>query len=262
MYRPLATTDQFDWIEIETAKAAPYTVARCIPSIYPAYVKIFHSIYEDMSIAGDDLTWNDVAHVPPDGPYAAMEVHGDAKSPAEVVERALQNSTLVYDTSRSEPHLTRLRWSELAQRYGTALPLDAGSDFFTRRFAKGSWPRRFFGPKEGSLEVYERDALLAALQRHSSGRRHFFQFFICAMKDMRGDNLFEGNLADVHQFPGSETRYTPTYWFPEDRSWVVCSDYDLSFTLVGGSEALLEDIFRKTELECVRVVAQTALHYD
>ena len=62
-----------------------------------------------------------------------------------------------------------------------------------------------------------------------------------------------------HLFPDTElgVRCTPTHWFPEDRSWLVTSSYDLTFSLIGGSEHLVQQLLGHPVLECVRVAPTT-----
>jgi len=57
-------------------------------------------------------------------------------------------------------------------------------------------------------------------------------------------------------------RCTPTHWFPEDRSWLVCSDYDLTFTLVGGSARLAQELLDHPVLECVSVQPETRVDWQ
>lgn len=44
---------------------APARVASCVPPIFPSYVKILHPIYEDRSIPGWSLSWQDAIEADP-----------------------------------------------------------------------------------------------------------------------------------------------------------------------------------------------------
>jgi hypothetical protein len=46
---------------------------------------------------------------------------------------------------------------------------------------------------------------------------------------------------------------SPSQWWPDDRAWCVATEIDFDSTLVGGSEALIEDIVRAPTLEAFRV---------
>ena len=135
---------------------------------------------------------------------------------------------------------------------------------FTRQFPGGSWPRHLVGPDEGNLVGSERDALVSVLRGHTNTDRIFFRFSFLATTDWRGDDkVFEGTLDEVELFPddGLGVRCMPTHWFPEDLSWLVCSDYDLTFSLVGGSEHLVQQLLDHPTLECVRVAPNTRVDW-
>lgn len=253
----LTTLSDYDWIEKGIADRGTNTnliVAHCIPPIYPSYVRIFHSIYEDMSIKDRTLTWQDedTGKVP----------ERELKTEIEVkIAHVLSGSTLVYGGACPDADLKRIRWTALAERLGLRFSPSFSADTFTRRFPGRSWPRHLIGPIEGGLTGWERDALKAVLRGEASANRIFFRFWILATTHWDHDKMFEGTLEEVRHFPNKELGvcFTPTHWFPEDRSWVVCSDYDLTFSLVGGTESLIQTLLGHGSLECVRVASTSRL---
>jgi hypothetical protein len=80
---------------------------------------------------------------------------------------------------------------------------------------------------------------------------------------IESDLLYRGPLREVALFPdGIEAvRLTPTHWFPPDRSWLVYSDYDATYTLVGGPVRLIALILQDNRLEALRVSADTPIGY-
>ncbi|MFI7005460.1 hypothetical protein [Streptomyces sp. NPDC050145] len=71
------------------------------------------------------------------------------------------------------------------------------------------------------------------------------------------DNLHirTGTLADalvLYDHP-DEDGWTPSNLWPRDRSWVLCTDYDLWVTKVAGPPALIEALLDDAELEAVRL---------
>jgi hypothetical protein len=133
------------------------------------------------------------------------------------------------------------------------------SSSFTRQFPGGFWPRRLVGPDQGNLEAQTRDVLVSILQRHTKVSRCLFHVWILAAIKWEEDLLFQGALSEASLFPDKveNVRLTPTHWFPEDRSWLVCTDYDLTFTLIGGSESLVGDLLNSSAVECLRVDPET-----
>ncbi len=253
--KQLTSLSEVEWIVEGVRQKTPennYTVAHCIPPIFPSYAKIFHPISEDSAVQSDTLTWQEDAQNFTPQP-------GIPKSPAtHVVQEFIERSTLVYGGARPNSRLVRIRWAQLAWRLGLPFTVTLSSWSFTRRFPGRSWPKRLIGPKEGSLEGPERDALVSVLHRHTKVDCCFFHVWLLATNEWREDLLFEGGLRDASLFPEGVPRVhcTPTHWFPEDRSWLVCTDYDLTFTLVGGSESLVRDLVTNPVLECVLVSSE------
>lgn len=258
--RLLTTLSDCSWITTGVAELIPgtnSTVAHCIPPIFTSYTKILHPICEDLLVQDKELTWQeeDKAKTPMPAPETETE-----RTLADILSRA----TLVYGGSHSGSRLVRIRWAELAGRLGLSVGPTISAQSFTRQFPGRSWPRHLIGPQEGSIEGPERDALASVLCRHTDADRTFFRFWFLATTDLENDKLFEGLLDEVSLFPDEAlgVRCTPTHWFPEDRSWLVCSDYDLTFTLVGGSASLAQELLDHPVLECVPVRPETRVDWQ
>ncbi len=253
----LASLSECSWIEegvIQTTSDTPNTVAHCIPPVFPRYAKIFHPIYEDLSVEDETLTWQEAARTEPTGPKTRT---------AQDIQDVLSTSTLVYGTAGPGSRPVRIRWAEAARRLGVPFVPTLSSWSFTRQFPGGSWPRYLIGPEEGNLAIVERDALASILRQNANVDRCLFHFWFLATADWKKDLLFEGTLDDASRFPDeiSNVRSTPTHWFPEDRSWLVCTDHDLTFTLVGGPDPLIRELLDHHALECVSVQPGTRVDW-
>jgi hypothetical protein len=256
----MSSVEEIAWIAagiVETPanpddqRSVPFTIACSIPPIFPAYAKIFHAIYEDLSIADHGLTWNqeemaDTSGLPPS---------------TDPIEQLVEKSTLVYGAPEAGARLRRVSWSIVAERYGLHYTPTLHVGSFNRRFVGGSWPRYLVGPLEGCLADDERDALAVALDREMKGSDCYFYFSVMATEKWESDLLYRGSVQEVAQFANgiNTVRLTPTYWFPPDRSWLVHSDYDSTYTLIGGPEHLVESILHTEGLEALRVTSETRL---
>jgi hypothetical protein len=75
--------------------------------------------------------------------------------------------------------------------------------------------------------------------------------------------LFEGPLTAVGELgafvtwdPGGERsfeRQTPSLWWPDDRAWCVGNEIDSSFTCIGGSRALIDELLARPDLEVLEL---------
>ncbi|MCZ9354735.1 hypothetical protein NGM36_34055 [Streptomyces mutabilis] len=70
------------------------------------------------------------------------------------------------------------------------------------------------------------------------------------------DNLHvrAGRLGDAEiLYDHSEADFGPSNLWAEDRSWVLCTDYDLWATKIAGPSALVNMLLNDCEIEAVRL---------
>ncbi len=255
MLRKCEKLEPLEWIasvtdEIETNPQlfCGNFVSHCVPRIYPAYGKIFHPIYEDLSITDRTITWND------------LEDKGDPSDPIDII---LSNSVTVYGGEYDEAALRRLKWSDLAKQRGLlAFHPEINADTFTRNFPGRSWPRYLIGADEGQLDADACQRLVHHIASLYGDVKCFFLYDLISTFDYESDLLFEGTLQDVFAARAVErVNSSPNRWWPEDRRWFIHTDYDLTFTLVGGEIDLIDALVSDEELECVRVRSDHRIDY-
>ncbi len=198
-------------------------VSEYLPVNYAAYCKIFHAIYEDLSVADKSKTWDEVG------------LKGDLESSDQI---------------------ERVTWQDLASRYSLKFHSEINQDSFALNFPKGSWPRHLIAPLEGTLDEEECSQLVDALAPSTNGQACYFY---CANAG-DSETLYQGDLGEVDGLASEGDYYiTPTYWWPEDKSWTVFTDPQYTFTIVGGTQALIESILAEPILEAVRVELKTRI---
>lgn len=245
----LASLAPCEWIAEEPVGPLPCVMWESrLPPGLPSWVKIFHDLHEDLSVTDPSLTWDAWDKARPPTPMPDTET-------GRILAEVLARSTLPYGAPGPDARLVRLRWAELCRRLGMTLSPTSYSDDFRDHFGGWSWPRHLVGPGEGIFDGPQRDALVSVLHRHTAVERILFHFWFLATTEPISDSLIEGVLEDALRFPDATlgARETPSHWFPEDHAWLVCSHHDLTYTLVGGSEALIRDLLEQPVLECLRV---------
>lgn len=109
-------------------------------------------------------------------------------------------------------------------------------------------------PTEGSLGKGDLENLIPVLAAHTSSTRAEGAFSECDL----GARLRDGTQLAVTfdlttMLPAmlgeTETQFTPEYWWPEDRSWVVWTDWDLEGTKVFGSHDLVQSLRNHPNIE-------------
>lgn len=211
-------------------------VSLCVPPNFAAYCKIFHPIYTDASVAADCGSWAAADDTP------------------EIPGRLVSTST------DAGPHGPRVRWRELADKYGLQFHPEYNERSLVQVFPDNSWPRSLLGPDEGSLDTSSVRRLTGALQPFTGDATCFFHYDVIATRRCESDVAFCGTLHDaIHCCDDEDVYGSPTHWWPADRAWLVCTDWDLKFTLVGGSTELISRLLSDEELECVAVNQKTRI---
>ncbi len=150
-------------------------------------------------------------------------------------------------------------WRELAEEHGLDFCPELSEWSFLPRFS-GGWPRHLVGPDEGTLPADQCLRLAAHLLRSDSTSNVYFYYDLAATTDWEAEQLWLGPLAELNTLLGSDEVWcSPSIWLPADRSWCVATDYDLTFTLVGGSEGLVTAIEEDEELETLPVDFDTRI---
>ncbi len=244
--KKLSSFDEIRWALPSLEEKKDYFVADIMPSTFSAYVKLLHPFYEDTEITDHSMGWDEYYH-----PWSSRK----QQMADEIVEQAK-----LYGGTTRAPHLRSISWRELAKKYSVVFNEGITGNAFQRGMPDGKWPRYLIGPAAGELTNGMTQALVDLLKPYTTNEDCFFYFWCLATKIPKnphdwGDVLYEGLLKDVALFLDGkieEVNRTPTYWIPKSRQWLVCSDYDLDFTLVGGSEELIEGLLNSQSLECVR----------
>ncbi|GAA0289854.1 hypothetical protein GCM10010302_30310 [Streptomyces polychromogenes] len=161
------------------------------------------------------------------------------------------------------PRWRRLRWAELARRTGDPVAVEGGlpchRSFPSLRQA-GGWPVGITGAAEGSLDRADWDRLAEILTEHSPQGANtrclaYYTPLGQRAEDFDTPLVRRGRLADakaLYDHPEEEW-WTPSNLWAEDRSWVLCTDYDLWATKLAGPVPLIEALLCDPEAEAVRL---------
>jgi hypothetical protein len=228
-------------------------ISHLVPSIYPAYCKIFHPIYEDLSINDHSVSWHDIDKQ-------------EAKPKDEVLDEILFNSVMVYGGEYDPKDTKRIKWEDLAVRYGLTFHPEFSVDSFSRNFRGFSFPRYLIGPDEGDLNVETCKEIVKSIAYATSDfearQQCFFHYDLITTRSFEDERLFEGQLIDVFKARELEdVSTTPTHWWPADETWFVCTDWDLSFTVIGGPDDVVDALIANVELDAIRVEPSTRIDY-
>ncbi|NYV74657.1 hypothetical protein, partial [Streptomyces sp. UH6] len=160
------------------------------------------------------------------------------------------------------PGWRRLRWAELARRTGDPVVPDGqlpSYRCFPSATKDGSWPLGTIPPTEGSLDRETWNRLVAVLVRHSPAGPDtrclaYYSPLTLGATDFDNLHVREGRLGDAGiLYDHSEADFSPSNLWAADRSWVLCTDYDLWGTKVAGRPALVGALLNDSGIEAVRL---------
>ncbi|QKE72063.1 hypothetical protein HPK19_04290 [Arthrobacter citreus] len=224
----------FDWIKLnidELESDSPEWkgnfVSQCLPKNFSYYCKILHPVYRDQKIKDEHLLWSE------------RRIGVDQK--IRIGER--------------------LFYKDLVKKYNVQSTKEISTNTFSQIY--GSLPRYIISPDEGNMEINLVEELVKILKPMTLKQKCYFHYYFLKTEDWYGDDLlFSGKLEDVlNLYDLNGLHGSPTYWWAEDQSWCLCTDYDLDFSLIGGTRELIDALLSNSELECFEVNIDTRIDY-
>jgi len=214
-------------------------VSGLVPAVFEKYAKVLHRL---------------------DGHYENIDLHLSAD---EVAILKLPDCSVVRDLvwrKRDSPLAPRILWKDAAKALQVPYAPEINHSWFSSRLHPypDCWPRFIYGPADGTLDADECSELVSLLAQATVAPSCFFRLAEIPFVATEQELLFTGSLDEVTPFfIGGGFQFTPEYWWPSDRCWCVCSNYDLDFTLVGGPANLIDRLLRSDVLECIEVAPET-----
>jgi hypothetical protein len=230
--------DEFKWIQEET-ECIDFTnwkgsyVSNLIPHRYEHFCKIMHPIYRDSNIQDENLLWSQC-------------------DPSEPVHFQFGE---------------RLTLKDLAEKYNIHYTKEILCS--TIFHLLGGYPRYLILPDEGNMDKETLQELISVLYPYTKGKNCFFQYDL--LKNINSfyeansnEHLYYGKLENVFELykMGDPLELgSPSYWWAEDRSWCLHTNYDFDFSIIGGSKELITTLLTSNKLECIEVDRSTRVDY-
>jgi hypothetical protein len=237
----------FQWIrDNRTALIGKYddpnwkgaAVSRVLPPMFESYVKILHRL---------DAHFENI-----DNPL----------SPEELSILNIPKCSSLRSLVEHHRESTRIRWKEVAHWLGLAFEPGITDDWFRAGIEPGCWPRFIYGPGDGWLDPEDGAALVHVLRKITPSGAIHIRMAEIPLITTEMPLLYEGHFEDVLTLLRTErSNMLPEYWWPRDHSWCVCSDYDLTFTLIGSSNEVCQKLLEDDVLECIEVISETRIDY-
>ncbi|TYS67537.1 hypothetical protein FZC76_13220 [Sutcliffiella horikoshii] len=207
-------------------------VCNLIPNGYTHYCKIMNStFYRDQSIKDEKLFWS--------------QFH-------------LLDHEIEIDLGEG------ITLKELATKYNISYDKKISSKAIERKL--GGCPRYLIYPDEGRINLDVLKEMTKVMAPFTKNETCYFFYHILKLigripeVEVENGHLYAGQLSDIFTIYNKgemDGLASPTYWWPEDRSWCMSTDYDLDFTIFGGSKQIYDALMSNDKLECIEVDLET-----
>ena len=105
-------------------------------------------------------------------------------------------------------------------------------------------------PGEGLMDKEHINSLIEiVLKLYGNQEIELFYTFL-ATTDWEKDRIYQGKISKLYElFDNEELRLTPSLIYPKEKNWVVNTDYDLSFSFIGGTKELIGELVSNNQDE-------------
>lgn len=225
-------------------------ISHLLPDRFERYVKILHSIYEDLSITDKKITWNQT------------EQKNIKKIFDDPVKNLLTKATMTFSSLNEDFEGVRVKWIDLANKYNVPFKKTVNVNTFINHFPQNSFPRYLVGPTEGILESHENNELIKILNPFCLNSECYFYYDSLVFADFDRVDLYKGKLSELLDLINNKELtfgYSPTYIWSDKKDWCLNTDYDLSFSVIGCSGEIAERLLSSEILETIEVNRKTRI---
>ena len=217
-------------------------------SSFEAFCKIFHPIYEDLSIKDQKVSWDEYFR---SNEQTSNKSEPESNDP-EILE-IVRESTLSRGWPDGPFQSKRIMWRTLTERYGLNFNEDLCTSTFDRIFPKKSWPRYLVGPQEGELDLDSLNLLCDILRVFTTCHKCFLYSEPWRNRNYEPQVLL-GYIQDSLKVVDSGEFYDPpNLWWSADKTWFIETNPDLPYTVAGGSQRFINRIVADSYLEAIEV---------
>jgi len=112
------------------------------------------------------------------------------------------------------------------------------------------WPEYCWFPAEGDCEVEELLFMLSEVNKICPEVKVNYHYNLLRTVSWNQDLQYRGSIDYLEQLASDrEVRGTPSSIYPDDKSWYIGSNYDSTFTCVGGPRELIDSIKQNKKFE-------------
>jgi len=240
-------TDQAAWW---TNRLHPFAqdVGSLVPDTFDAYARIFHPVDSEPTLRWSDIALLTGRVVHPEMQFDPITKMADGTGPLSIgpppegtlTRAGLQNLARILAEHTSTPQSC---WFAIWDGYGQ---LHGGESAVTTMFLHEQWSDVVSVTHEQSAPLLDEFTLDGPRVR-VPGREYY---------------LASGALSDVDDFYVQVGRQSPNVWWPTDRSWIVATEIDFTWTYLAGDRATIDAVLNDPDIEALETRTDHAVTFD
>ncbi|UAY50629.1 hypothetical protein [Ferruginibacter albus] len=212
-------------------------IGQCIPPIFDTYCKIFHPF----ELATDE---SDI-----------LEIRNKSDQKKILTQNEILKRREEWLKEYNSKQWSFVNWETIADKYGLIFHNQINQKTFEKKFQKIGWQKNLIFPNEGHLARQLLVKLLNILKLHTASQEAFIYQIAphTSWKGNKAEDLVKCNLEEVLEYFNSDFI---GYLFAADKSWLVFTDTDLTYSIVGGQRKLIDGII-DSDLEAIECTSMT-----
>lgn len=158
------------------------------------------------------------------------------------------------DKELAEEDFTRITWEDFYLEKGINFDLEkAITDSVNWKYPSEQLTNELL-PSEGSIDLEHLKSFSKRIHSLYGDQEIEVFFHLCTTKRMNDSLLFEGRISQLLELLKQDELFlTPSLIYAKDKSWVINTDIDLSFSTIGGESKLINQLIENHNKEIYEV---------
>lgn len=161
---------------------------------------------------------------------------------------------LNYDEELPEEDFDRIKWGEFFSKKGKVFEFEKANKLIINFYKQFNQMNNELFPGEGLMDKEHLNSLIDIVKRIYGNQEIEVYYNLLSTKNWKKDRIYKGRISDLYQlFDNEELQLTPSLIYPNDKKWVVNTDYDLPFSFIGGERKLIDELVQRNENEIFKL---------
>ncbi|WP_405265701.1 hypothetical protein [Cellulophaga sp. Ld12] len=158
------------------------------------------------------------------------------------------------DEELPEEEFTRVNWQDFYKLKDVPFKLNAAVTDSVEWKKPNEQLNNELYPGEGLMDEEHLKSFVNIVNELYGNQEIEVFYTLLSTQDCNKDLMFGGRINDLPKlFEKENLRLTPSLIYPKERNWVINTDYDLSFSTIGGETKLIDELAKQNKNEIFKV---------